>query len=104
VSPQIADVLRNLPERVRITWPHHRLAGAELPVHGWRHIGGEVHLQVRLLDVTMGCLPLAWTELAPGTSGEGAMLTVEAVRALRGQLKVLAARAGELGDQRPTRH
>jgi hypothetical protein len=104
VSPQIADVLRDLPERVRITWPHHRLAGAELAVHGWRHVGGEVHLQVRLLDGTMGCLPLAWTELAPALPGQGGVLTVEAVRALRGRLEALAVRAGELGDRRPARN
>jgi hypothetical protein len=92
VLPQIADVLGDLPERVRITWPHHRLVGAELAVHGWRHVGGEVHLRVRLLDGTMGCLPLRWTDLAPVTTSEGTVLTVEAVRALRRQLEALAAR------------
>ena len=71
---------------------------------GWRHVGGEVHLRVRLLDGTMGCLPLAWTELAPATASGGAVLTVEAVRALRQQLEALAARAGERGDRRPTRN
>jgi hypothetical protein len=96
--------LRDLPERVRITWPHHQLVGAELAVHGWRHVGAEVHLQVMLLDGTRGCLPLAWTELAPATTSEGAVLTVEAVRALRGQLEALAARAGERPDRRPTRN
>jgi hypothetical protein len=104
VSSQIADVLRDLPERVRITWPHHRLAGAELAVHGWRHVGGEVHLQVRLLDGTVGCLPLAWTELAPAIPGRGGVLTVQAVRALRGRLEALGARAGELGDRRSARN
>jgi hypothetical protein len=104
VSPQIADVLRDLPERVRITWPHHRLAGAELAVDGWRHLGGEIHLRVRLLDGTMGCLPLAWTEFAPATASEGAVLTLEAVRGLRQQLEALAARAGERRDRRPTRN
>jgi hypothetical protein len=102
VSPQIADVLRGLPERVRITWPHHRLVGAELAVHGWRQVGGEVHLPVMLLDGTTGCLPLAWTELAPAVPGRGVVLTVEAVRALRGQLEALANRAGELRDRCPT--
>ena len=52
----------------------------------------------------MGCLPLAWTELAPTLPGRGGVLTVEAVRALRGQLEVLVARAGELGDRRPARN
>jgi hypothetical protein len=104
VSPQIADVLRNLPERVRITWPHHQLVGAELAVHGWRHVGAEVHLQVMLLDGTAGCLPLAWTELAPAATAGGVVLTVEAVRALRGQLEALANRADELRDRRPTRN
>ena len=70
---------------------------------GWRHLGGEVHLRVRLLDGTMGCLPLAWTELAPATASEGAVLTLEVVRGLRQQLEALVVRAGELGDRRPTR-
>lgn len=52
----------------------------------------------------MGCLPLAWTELVPALPGRGGVLTVEAMRALRGQLEVLAARAGELGDRRPARN
>jgi hypothetical protein len=94
VLPQIADVLRNLPERVRVTWPHHRLVGAELPVHGWRHVDGEVCLRVTLLDGTIGCLPLAWTELVPATAGEGVVVTVKAVRTLRRQLETLAAKAG----------
>jgi hypothetical protein len=104
VSPQIVDVLGDLPERVRITWPHHRLAGAELAVDGWRHLGGEVHLRVRLLDGTMGCLPLVWTELAPAPASEGTVLTLEAVRGLRQQLEALVVRAGERGDRRPARN
>ena len=57
-----------------------------------------------LLDGTRGCLPLAWTELAPAATAGGVVLTVEAVRALRGQLEALANRAGELRDRRSTRN
>ena len=46
VPRQLARVLANLPEQVRVTWADHQLHGAELPVHGWHRIQGEVHLLV----------------------------------------------------------
>jgi hypothetical protein len=36
--------LANLPPRVRVTWPHHELAGSELELHGWQHVDAEIHL------------------------------------------------------------
>jgi hypothetical protein len=39
-----------------------------------------------------------------GHPGRGVVVTVEAVRALRGQVEALANRAGELRDRRPGRN
>jgi hypothetical protein len=55
--------LSNLPERVRIVWPHHALCGTDIVVHGWLHINGEIHLRVTLADGSFGCLPITWTTL-----------------------------------------
>jgi hypothetical protein len=46
VPRQLARVLANLPEKVRVTWADHQLHGTELPVHGWHRIQGEIHLLV----------------------------------------------------------
>jgi hypothetical protein len=80
-----ARMLTHLPERVRIVWPHHRLTGAELEVHGWLRIDGEVHLRMRLPDGSIGCLPMSWTSLSaePPSPREPAFLSLESLRTFR---------------------
>jgi hypothetical protein len=70
------------------------LFGAELEVHGWRCIDGEVHLRVRLADGSIGCVPAAWTNLlrdgqavSPST-----FLTLAALRNLRQLTEALSRR------------
>ena len=58
-----ADVLAHFPEHVRVVWQDHQLDGAELPVHGWQRIHGEIHLLVTLPDGSRSCLPAAATAL-----------------------------------------
>ena len=45
---EIACVLAHLPERVRIVWRHHQLCGAELAVHSWQRIHGDIHVSGRV--------------------------------------------------------
>jgi hypothetical protein len=80
-----ARLLAHLLERVRIVWPHHRLAGAELEVHGWLRIDGEVHLRMRLPDGSTGSLPMSWTSLSAEAPlpTKPTLLSLESVRALR---------------------
>jgi hypothetical protein len=91
--------LASLPERVRIVWPHHRLYGAELEVHGWRCIDGEVHLRLRLSDGSIGCLPASWTTLL-GTgesSTTAALFSLEAIRTLRSLVEAMDRRRAARG-------
>jgi hypothetical protein len=85
-----------LPETVRVTWVDHRLYGIELPVHGWHHIHGEIHLLVMLPDGSRGYLPAAATALWQAQEGDGATftLTAERVRQLRRLVEALRARGG----------
>jgi hypothetical protein len=82
VSPQTAHVLANLPEKVRVEWPHHRLYGVELEVRGWRCIDGEVQLRVRLTDGSIGCVPISWTNVLGKTkpATNPTTLTLESLR------------------------
>jgi hypothetical protein len=86
--------LANLPERIRVLWPHHQLFGAELEVHGWRCIDGEVQLRVRLADGSIGCLPAAWTSLlGDGQAGAPApFVSLAALRNLRHLIEALSRR------------
>jgi hypothetical protein len=86
--------LANLPERVRVEWPHHQLFGAELEVHGWRCIDGEVQLRVRLADGSIGCLPVGWTNLLGEAQAvaPSAFLTLAALRNLRQLVDALSRR------------
>jgi len=86
---------------VRITWPHHELAGAELEVHGWQHIGDEIHLRVTLADGSVGCLPAAWTSLfeIPAVGSSALLLNPGSVRALRAVLQPLGARRRRRGSK-----
>jgi len=94
LPPHTARLLMHLPERIRIVWPHHRLSGAELEVHGWLRIDGEVHLRLRLPDGSIGCLPMSWTSLsaeAPALA-KAAFLSLESLRALRQLTELLLDR------------
>jgi hypothetical protein len=78
--------LENLPETVRVTLPGHHLFGEELAVHGWHHLGDEIHLLVGLPDGSRGYFPARWTAIwPPSAEAEPALtlLTSEAVRELR---------------------
>ncbi len=93
--------MANLPEQVRVTYPHHELAGADLKVHGWQHIDGEIHLRVTLTDDSIGCLPISWTSLLDhlGLEAHALLLSPASVRTLR---KVLTPLVGR--KRRPGRH
>ena len=92
---QTTQVLSNLPERVRITWPHHRLFGTDVVVHGWLHVGGEIHLRTTLTDGSIGCLPVGWTNVLDANSASAdprPLLNPESVRALQQLVEALAGR------------
>jgi hypothetical protein len=92
---EIARVLAHLPERVRIVWPHHQLCGAELPVHSWQRVNGEIHLLVTLPDGSRACLPAAGTSLwQPLVDDDhpALMLSVDRIRQLHQLLDALQAR------------
>jgi hypothetical protein len=86
--------LANLPERIQVEWPHHQLFGAELEVHGWRFIDGEVHLRVRLTDGSIGCLPASWTNVLEDGQGTASAVFVnlDALRNLRQLIDALGRR------------
>jgi len=90
----MAGVLAHLPERVRIIWQGHQLYGAELPVHGWHRIQGEIHLLVTLPNGSRSYFPAAGTELfdAQQRVHTAVMLTPGAIRQLRQLIDVLRGR------------
>jgi len=91
----MALVLAQLPERVRIVWPHHQLCGTELAVHSWQRINGEIHLLVTLPDGSRGYLPAAGTSLwEPLVEDDrpALMLTGDRIRQLRVLVEALQAR------------
>jgi len=63
----------------------HRLYGAELPVHGWHHLDGQIHLLVTLPDGSRGYFPAEGTALWGTATGDlpSLVLTADAVRRLR---------------------
>jgi hypothetical protein len=83
-----------LPEKVRITWVDHRLYGSELPVHGWHHVQGEIHLLLTLPDGSRGYFPAAGTALfdAQERDRPALILTGDGVRQLRQLMETLGAR------------
>jgi hypothetical protein len=97
--------LANLPKQVHVTYPHHELAGADLEVHGWQHIDGEIHLRVTLTDDSIGCLPISWTSLLDdfGVEAPALLLSPASVRALRKVLMPLFDRKRRPGRRRQVR-
>jgi hypothetical protein len=91
---EITRVLAHLPERVRIVWQDHQLYGAELPVHGWHRIHGQIHLLVTLPDGSRSYFPAVGTALFDAQKSDHAagMLTVGATRQLRQLVEALQAR------------
>ncbi len=87
--------MENLPESVRVTMPEHRLLGEELAVHGWHHLGDEIHLLVDLPDGSRGYFPARWTAIWPPsveTEPSSNLLSSDAVRQLRFLVKSLQRR------------
>ena len=78
-----------LPAEVVVVAPTHPLAGRTLAVEGYRTVGGERCLLVRLPDGSAGTVALRATSLAgPGArAGEGALLSPAVVRRLRALLE-----------------
>lgn len=91
----MAYVLAHLPGHVRVVWQDHQLDGAELPVHGWHRIHGEIHLLVTLPDGSRSFFPAVGTALFDAQKRDPAavMLTVDATRRLRQLIEALQARA-----------
>ena len=77
-----------------IVWPDHQLYGAELPVHGWHHIHGEIHLLVTLPDGSRAYFPAAGTALFECAERDrpALMLTADGIRQLRQLMEALQAR------------
>ena len=79
-----------------MTWADHRLFGTELAVHGWQHIGDEIHVLVTLPDGSRGYLPASGTSLWCEQMGlrerPTVMLTGESVRQFRNLVEALLAR------------
>jgi hypothetical protein len=88
-------VLANLPEKVRIVWVDHRLYGTELPVHGWHHIHGEIHLLLTLPDGSRGYFPAAGTALFAALEPDrpAVIVTGDGARQLRRLIEALEARS-----------
>jgi hypothetical protein len=84
-----------LPDTIRVTWVDHRLCGTELPIHGWHHVHGEIHLLVTLPDGSRGYLPAAATSLWQAQENDRAafILTGDGVRRLRQLVVALQARS-----------
>jgi len=96
VPREIARVLAQLPERVRIIWPHHQRCGTELVAHSWQRIDGEIHLLVTLPDGSRGYLPAAGTSLWESLVDDdrpALMLTADRIRQLRQLMDALQARS-----------
>jgi len=96
VPREIARVLAQLPERVRIVWPHHQLCGTELVAHSWQRINGEIHLLVTLPDGSRGYLPAAGTSLWDALVDDdrpALMLTGDRIRQLRQLMEALQVRS-----------
>ena len=96
VPREIARILVQLPECVRIIWPHHQLCATELVAHSWQRINGEIHLLVTLPDGSRGYLPAAGTSLwEPLVDDDrpALMLTGDRIRQLRQLVEALQARS-----------
>jgi hypothetical protein len=86
--------LANLPAVVRVTLPEHRLYDCMLPVHGWHHLDGEIHLLVSLPDGSRGYFPAAWTAIwgRSDTERPHRLVSAESIQSLRALVEALDRR------------
>jgi hypothetical protein len=84
---------RSLPSEVVVVAPTHPLAGRTLVVDGYRTVGGERCLLVRLPDGSAGTVALSATSVGARAAalGEGVLLSPAGVRRLRALLEARAA-------------
>jgi hypothetical protein len=92
VPATLRELRRSLPAEVVVVAPSHPLAGRTLVVEGYRTVGGERCLLVRLPDGSAGTVPWSATGAGNSSAGAGALLSVEGVRRLRA---LLEARGGD---------
>ena len=103
VDPQTAHILKNLPEKIRVSSVDHLLYGVELPVHGWHHLDGQIHLIVTLPDGSRGYFPADRTALLDVVEAgdlPALQLTSDAVRQLRLLVQALQARGKSSRERR----
>jgi hypothetical protein len=89
VPAALRELRGSLPAEVVVVAPTHPLAGRTLAVDGYRTVGGERCLLVRLPDGSAGTVALSATSLAGrgAAGGEGALLSPAGVRRLRALLE-----------------
>jgi hypothetical protein len=94
VPSALRELRRSLPAEVVVVAPAHPLAGRTLAVEGYRTVGGELCLLVRLPDGSAGTVAVSATSAGGGPTGGGALLSPGGVRRLRALLD------GRRGDPR----
>jgi hypothetical protein len=83
-----------VPAEVVVVAPAHPLAGRTLAVEGYRTVGGELCLLVRLPDGSAATVAVSATSPGERPVGGGALLSPAGVRRLRA---LLDARLGDPG-------
>ena len=62
-TPRHTTHLKDLPEHVTITRPHHPFEGKTLPVFGLGRYRGKLHLTLILPNGSRSLIPVEWTDL-----------------------------------------
>ena len=83
-----------MPAEVVVVAPTHPLVGRTLVVEGYRTVGGERCLLVRLPDGSAGTVALSATSAGERPTGGGALLSVAGVRRVRALLARMADSGG----------
>ena len=96
--------LKDLPEHVRITRPHHPFEGRTLPIFGVRRFQGKLHLMLILPNGSRSLIPTEWTDL--GASPQSAPASADPDLHLGSVRDLLHARAvvDALLDSRTSSH
>jgi hypothetical protein len=94
VPAALRELRGSLPAEVVVVAPAHPLAGRTLAVEGYRTVGGERCLLVRLPDGSAGTVAVSATSAGERPTGGGALLSPEGVRRLRA---LLGTRRGDPG-------
>jgi hypothetical protein len=92
VPAALRELRRSLPAEVVVVAPTHPLVGRTLGVEGYRTVGGELRLLVRLPDGSPGSVAVSATSAGERPAGGGALLSPGGVRRLRA---LLDARRGD---------